>query len=380
MKNNMKKTFMLPLAVAGILTAAISGSALAKTEIKGATYLPPTHPLGEGYEVFKKVVEKESDGDIRVRLFQGGALLPAKAISDGLRDRVADVGSVVVTYTPSYFPRGLLIGDLALVGPNDTAAAFALTELVLMHCPGCQADARAQNQIAFSMTSTPQYVLVGKGPMNTLETIKGKKLRAGGPLWARFAEALGATSVNVPSSEIYEGLSRGILDAAIYARGGLKTHGLADVADTVSEVPFGSFRAFPYFSYNISSWRSLTPAERTVVLKGVATGTVANRIAYDQGEIEGVELGKEEGVKFLQPDAELMEAVNAFIEKDLAVTIERWTNKGVPEAAEIVATYKELYKKYEPLVTPISNDRDKLTALLWDKVYSKIDVNTFGIE
>lgn len=376
----MRKTFTLPLAFAGILAAAVSGAALAKTEIKGVTYLPPTHPLGEGYEVFKKVVEKESDGDIRVRLFQGGALLPAKAISDGLRDSVADVGTVTLTYVPSYYPRGLLIGDLALVGPNDNAAAFALTELVMLHCPGCQADARAQNQIAFSVTSTPQYVIVGKGPMNTLETIKGKKLRAGGPLWARLAEDLGATAVNVPSSEIYEGLSRGILDGAIYARGGLKTHGLADVADTVSEVPFGSFRAIHYFSYNIDSWRSLTSAERTIVLRGMAAGTVANRIAYDEGEQEGVELGKEKGVKFLEPDAELMKAMDAFVEKDLAETVERWTEKGVPEAANIVATYKELYNKYVPLVTPISADQEKLTALLWDEVYSKIDVNTFAVE
>ena len=262
----------------------------------------------------------------------------------------------------------------------STAAAIAQSELFILHCPGCQADARKQNQLVFAGFSTPQYVLIGKGPMNTLETIKGKKLRAGGPLWARFAESVGAIAVNVPSSEIYEGLSRGIIDAAMYARGGLKTHGLADVADTVSEVPLGSFRAQNYFSYNIDSWKSLTPAERTIVLKGIAAGAIANRMAYDEGEEEGVALGKEKGIKFLQPDAAMMKAVDAFVERDTEETIQRWKEKGVTEAAEIVATYKELYKKYEPMVTPIQNDEQKLTELLWNEVLSKIDVNTFGME
>lgn len=376
----MRKTFTLPLALAGALTAAAIGPVRAETEIKGATYLPPTHPLGVGYEVFKDVVEEESGGAITVRVFQGGSLLPAKAISDGVRDGVADVGTVTMTYTPSYYPRGLLIGDLAMIGPNDTVATFALSELFTMHCPGCQADARAQNQMIFAGFSTPQYVLIGNGPMNTLETIKGKKLRAGGPLWARFAEAMGAIAVNVPSSEIYEGLSRGILDAAMYARGGLKTHGLADVADTVSEVPLGSFRAQNYFSYNIDSWKSLTPDERKIVLKGIVAGSIANRMAYDEGEREGIALGKEKGIEFLQPDAEMMQAVDAFVERDTAETIERWKEKGVTEAAEIVASYKELYKKYEPLVTPIQNDADKLNALLWDQVFAKLDVTTYGME
>lgn len=373
----MKKALALSLAMVGALRLGIAGPAAA-TELKGAHYLSPTHPLGVGYEVFKDVVEKESGGKIKIRIFAGGALLPAKAISDGVRDGVADFGTVTMSYTPSYYNYGLMLGDLAMFGSNDTVATVAQTELFTMHCKGCVEDARKQNQLILVGFSTPQYVLIGKGAMNTLETIKGKKLRAGGPLWARFANSVGAIAVNVPSSEIYEGLSRGILDAAMYARGGLKTHGLADVADTVSEVPLGSFRSQNYFSFNIESWKKLTPAERAIVLKGVAAGGIANRIAYDKGEQDGVALGKEKGIKFLQPDAEMSKAVDNFVEQDSHETVKRWEEKGLKDAAEVVAKYKELYKKYEPLVTPIQDDQDKLSTLIWDQIYSKLDLNTFG--
>ncbi|MCB1741674.1 MAG: C4-dicarboxylate TRAP transporter substrate-binding protein [Gammaproteobacteria bacterium] len=375
----MKKSIALSLLAAGMLAASLSAPSRA-TEIKAAQYLSPKHPLGAGYEVFKDVVQKESGGKIKVRVFAGGALLAAKAQSDGVRDGVADVAPLVMSYTPSYYPHGLLMGDLAMFGPNDTAATFALSELYVMHCPGCQEDARKQNQIQLAGFSTPQYVLVGKGAMNTLETIKGKKLRAGGPLWARFAESVGAIAVNIPSSEIYEGLSRGIIDAAMYARGGLKTHGLADVADTVSEVPLGSFRVSTYFSWNLDSWKKLTPEERIIVFKGMAAGTVAMLRTYADGEKDGVALGKEKGIKFLQPDAAMTKAVDDFVEKDGQETISRWTEKGLTDAAEVVDTYKKLYRKYEALVTPIMEDDEKLSELLYNEVYGKLDPKTYGVQ
>jgi len=379
----MTRAFLQTVAKAGALAGAfalgLAGAAQA-VEIKGAHYLSPKHPLGVGYDKFEEVVEKESGGDVQVRIFAGGALLTAKAIADGVRDGVADFGTVVMTYTPAYFPHGLLMGDLAMFGANDTAAVFAQSELFTMHCPGCQEDGRKQNQIMMTGFSTPQYVLVGKGAMNTLESIKGKKLRAGGPLWARFADSVGAIAVNIPSSEIYEGLSRGIIDAAMYARGGLKTHGLADVADTVSEVPLGSFRAQNYFAYNIDSWTKLTPDQRVVVFKGISAALIANLSSYAAGEREGVELGKEKGIKFLQPDDGMNKALEAFIEADGAKTIETWKEKGIANAAEIVAKYKELYRKYEPMVQPIMNDDAALTELLFANVYGKLDPKTFGVK
>ncbi len=376
----MRTTMTLPLALAGALSGVRHGLGIGRDRDQGG-HLSATDPsAGPWLRSVQDVIEERSGGDISVRVFQGGSLLPAKAISDGVRDGVADVGTVTMTYTPSYYPTGLLIGDLAMIGPNDTAAAFALSELFIFHCDGCQADARAQNQLVFAGFSTPQYVLIGTSPMNTVESIKGKKLRAGGPLWARFAEYMGASAVNVPTSEMYEGLSRGILDGAMYARGGLKTHGLADVATHVSEVPLGSFRSQNYFSYNINSWKSLTPEQRTIVLRGITAGSIANRMSYEEGEREGIALGKEEGIEFLEPTEAMMEKVNAFVEQNTAETIERYKEKGVENPAAIVEKYKELYAKYEPMVKPIQDDEEKLNALLWDEVMSKIDVETYGMK
>src|SRR3546814_12360090 len=100
------------------------------------------------------------------------------------------------------------------------------------------------------------------------------KLRAGGSLWDRFATFVGATGVNVPSSEMYEALSRGILDAAMYAVGGLKTHGLADVAKQVVMLNLGSFRDGNLYSFNRDTWTKLTTAQRDAVFKAIPVAQV----------------------------------------------------------------------------------------------------------
>src|SRR3546814_18522015 len=97
----------------------------------------------------------------------------------------------------------------------------------MLRCAPCRADLQKQNQVFVAGVSTGPYVLIAKGDLNSLDKIKGKKLRAGGSLWDRFATSVGATGVNITSSEMYEALSRGILDAALSAVGGLKKIGRA---------------------------------------------------------------------------------------------------------------------------------------------------------
>src|SRR3546814_769198 len=111
-------------ALALALTLGMASGASALT-LKAVHYLSPKHPIGVGYETFAEELKKNTDGEIKVRIFPAESLLAAKAISDGVRDQVADIGWNTFTYTPSYNPHGILLNDLAMLGENDMAAAFA---------------------------------------------------------------------------------------------------------------------------------------------------------------------------------------------------------------------------------------------------------------
>ena len=367
---------------ASVLTLALGmTSGASALTLKAAHYLSPKHPVGVGYETFAAELKKNTNGDVTLRTFPGESLLGAKAISDGIRDQVADVGFATLTYTPSYYPHGILLNDLAMVGENDMAAAMAITELFMMHCKACTTEFEKQNQIFGGGMSTAPYVLVAKGDLNSLEKIKGKKLRAGGSLWDRFATSVGATGVNVPSSEMYEALSRGIIDAAIYAVGGLKTHGLADAADHVIMLNLGSFRSGNLYSFNRDTWSKMTTEQRAAIFKALPVAIVRTVNEYHLGDKDALELAKQKKVPVEEPDASLLKARKEFVEKDLPAVIENAKTKlKIADAAEFVAKYKELLAKYEKLVTPIEADAAKLSDMFYKEVYAKLDPAKFGVK
>lgn len=369
-----------PIAIAALFAMGATGVATAKT-LKGAYYVSPKHPVGAAYQKLADEIKKETKGAVTIRLFGGESLLAAKAISDGLRDGVADIGQMIYTYTPAYYPHGVLVNDMALVGTNDMAAMIAWSDLYLLHCPVCLEEMGKQNQLPMANISTPPYLVIANGDFNSPEKLHLKKLRAGGSLWDRFAKAMGAVGVNMPTSGMYEAISRGTLDGALYAVGGLKTHGLGDVAKQVIKLNAGSFRSGSVFSMSKASWAALTVDERKAFLRAIPRAAIRGSIAYAKGEEEGVAVAKQKNIPIVEPHPELAKMREAFVETDLANTVKTAKERlGISDAADFVANYKKLYEKYVKLVEPLGNDEEKLSEMMYREIYAKIDPTTFGLK
>jgi TRAP-type C4-dicarboxylate transport system substrate-binding protein len=374
---NMKH--MHSLVSAAVLAAMVVAAPASAKTLKGAYFVSPTHPVGQGYAKLAEDLERESKGDLKLRVFPGESLLGAKAISDGVRDEVSDIGHVVMTYTPAYYPHGIVINDLSMVGTNDMAAAMAVTELFLLQCPACLTESAKQNQIPFSMASTPGYLILANGDFNSPEKIKLKKLRAAGSLWDRFCQSIGAVAVNMPTAGLYEAMSRGTVDGALYAIGGLKSLGLADATKQVINLNTGSFRAASLYSMNINSWNALSVEERTTFLKVVPAAVVKTTRAYLETDEEGFKIAKEKNIPFVEPHPDLLRIRNEFVVKDQELTVKNAVeNLHLAAGEKFVADYNTLYNKWEKLVAPLGKDDAKIAELLYQEVYSKIDPKNFG--
>ncbi|MEZ5818509.1 MAG: C4-dicarboxylate TRAP transporter substrate-binding protein [Hyphomicrobiaceae bacterium] len=374
-----KSLTALAIALGGLLLAVPTASSA--RQLKAAYFVSPKHPIGQSYQYFADEVKKETKGALTVRVFPGESLLGAKAVSDGLKDGVADFGHVVTTYTPAYFPHGVLVNDLSMVGTDDMAALFAATEQLILACPGCLAEYDKQGQIPLSAISIPAYVIIANGDFNSTEKIRLKKLRAAGPLWDRFCRAVGAVAVNMPTAGMYEAMSRGTLDGALYSVGGLKTHGLADIAKQVIMLNTGSFRAGSVFSMSKATWKSLSPELRASLLRVAARAGVYSGLAFMKGDEDGLAVAREKKIPVVQPDPELLKLRNDFVEKDLVHTIKEAKEKlKLEDAAEFVATFRKLYDKYEKLVKPLGKDHNKLSDLMFQEVFAKLDPATYGMK
>ena len=66
-----------------------------------------------------------------------------------------------------------------------------------------------------SVIPYPAQVLFSRVPINGLDDLKGKKIRASGWTTSEFVTALGATGVTLSFSEVPQSLQRGVVDCAI---------------------------------------------------------------------------------------------------------------------------------------------------------------------
>ena len=113
----------------------------------------------------------------------------------------------------------------------------------------------------------PTYVLT-KEPINSLDDLKGKKIRAPG-MYGTFFRNLGAAPVNMAYGEVYTGLATGVIwgvDAMnILDHQGGKFH---EIAKYLYPLPITGSQTFPIL-VNLEAWNNL-PKDLQAILRAAA--------------------------------------------------------------------------------------------------------------
>jgi hypothetical protein len=55
-------------------------------------------------------------------------------------------------------------------------------------------------------------------------------------------------------------------------------------------------------------------------------------------------------------------------------------NYHIEDPKSFIDTYCELYAKYDDLIKPFHEDQQKIVNVLWKEVFSKVDVNSYGMK
>ena len=101
-------------------------------------------------------------------------------------------------------------------------------------------------------------------PLETIEDFNGLIIRTS-PLFAHMVEALGASPVILPMSEMYTSLERGVIDGLIMGEYGLFDFGLEDVVKYFFEPRF--FQLAANRSMNLDVWNSLSDNVKKVFIE-----------------------------------------------------------------------------------------------------------------
>ena len=195
------------LFFAVLCVAATAGFAQDKViPLKVTNWFPPTHQHHIVLADWAKDLEKRTNGRVKVTVYAAGTLVPAPQTYDAIVKGIADVGNHVLGYTMGRFPFSQVL-DLPIGVPPGPAATKIANEMYNKFKPKEFDDVK----ILWFHGQPGGYLHTKTRPVAKLEDAKGLKIRCFGSN-AKFVGLIGAAPVAMPMPEVYDALSKGVVD------------------------------------------------------------------------------------------------------------------------------------------------------------------------
>lgn len=290
----------LPLVLAVVLLAFAGHQASAADKVYTLKFqhsYPPSlsfyNKTGTG---FIKRVEDWSHGRIKFEVFEAGALASVGGMLEAVDSGVIDV---------SQSWGGFYVGDVP-EADVETGLPLAWDEAYEVYDAyynrGLREVIEEAYESRFNVKHFPaiismQYALATTKPINSLDDIKGLKLRALG-VYGEFAQKLGASATVIPGAELYTALQLGTVDGLIYDAEAMIATGLEEFLKTTVIKPNLNAGA-GHWLINRDKWNELPPDLQKVIEDAVQYGNMASAMSYRATAEENVGIMRKKGVKML---------------------------------------------------------------------------------
>ncbi|NNE51428.1 MAG: TRAP transporter substrate-binding protein DctP [Sulfitobacter sp.] len=243
-----------------IAGAAMVGSASAQETITAVHAFPESLIYTKSFLEFVDKVNEAGDGVVQIEVRGGPEAIGMFQQPDAVRAGVVDM-----VYTPGSFYAGALPEKDALVASNLTAVetrengGIALIDEIHQEKMGLKYLGWFDSGVCYNLWTRNEPTLDDGGNLD----VSGLKLRGNAVYNAFFTEYLGAQVIDLPTTEVYSALERGVVDAT-----GWTQIGLIDLKWN----EFLNYRIEPcFFStdlgviVNLDKWNSLSDEAKQIV-------------------------------------------------------------------------------------------------------------------
>lgn len=291
----MKKLTGLTI-IAVLAIFLIPGLGCAKTyKFNYSWFAPTTEPHQQVVEYFISELDKRSDGQIKISYYPAGSLVPAAQAWDAVEKGITDIDFVCLTYTPRRFP---LVYAWGL--PLGLKDAYTATKVFNESYDKFKPDSMSKVKILYIWGSPPMQLQTLK-PLKTdgdlSVMMKGVKVRCNG-IVADYMAALGATPVAMPSTDIYESMQKGVVDANIIASQALEAFKIGELAkyEYIWNMPVVPFVCV----MNQKRWDALPKELQDLFTEVSAECLEMESKAWEDAQLPGREFGKKHGMQFVE--------------------------------------------------------------------------------
>ncbi len=300
----MRFAFLIAIGLSLTLTEAFAD----KTVLRISLQLPLKSHLGQNLMLFKDQVEKNSNGEIDVQIYDSAQLYKDKevpqAVGSGsiemgvasLTRYVGDIPAVDIFYMPFMFNSEALVRKAtargsSVRGPIDNAILGTGSRVLWWQAYG------------------GAVLLSKEAAIKTPAAMKGKKARVFGKTLGTWVESVGGAPTLISGSEQYLAYQRGTVDVGMTGVSGVKSRSLWEVMDTITVTNHADIEFIVVV--NEKFWNGLSQQHREIIQQAAAVADKSVRDRVSQIEEEAYAAAIEHGMKVYRLNADEINAWKA---------------------------------------------------------------------
>ena len=280
-------------------------------------------------------MKAKSNGRITYTMFAGGALGTGPDHFDIVKNGLSDMGYATLSWTPGRFP----LTDV-LSSPIVCPAKWKGVEVGMEMYDKALKDEFKGVKVLHINNCVMAHLWTTK-KVETLEDLKGMKIRSPGGIQTLAIEALGASPVFLPLGDVYLAMETGVLDGVVTCPALVKAFKIYEVANFGVPISFGCVSEGLFM--NQRTWDKL-PEDLKPIVEDVARNAYKHAHFFDENWYNESMQAFGKTVKI----TELAPAERARWDEKLKGVMNDWASKleakGLP-AKQTLKTFKEVLKK-----------------------------------
>lgn len=213
---------------------------------------------------FSKEVERRTNGEIKINIFPTESLVKALATHTALKNGSVDLAIYPYVYAAGAIPEMNLTLVPGLWKTHDEVFRFRDSE------PWKKLEQKAQD-FGFKTLSWIQLsggVASKKKPIALPQDLSGMKVRVAGKTMEYAVQKMGASTVSIASSELYNAMQLGLLDAVWTSSHTFVSYRLSEVASFyVSPEDYSYFYTIEPIAISMKTWNKLSPEHQKILVQ-----------------------------------------------------------------------------------------------------------------
>ena len=277
------KRLLLTSAMAVTLAIGSYSQAMAERTLRITLQIATNHELGQNVLYFKEQMEKESNGALKLEVYDSAQLYKGNEVPQAVASGAIDMGMVLVDEYAGTIPSAAVF-SVAFMFPDYKTLAKAVD-------PSSPVRKLIDDEILKTGTRVLWYqdygavqLLARRGEIRTPADIKGKKVRVLGKPSGDFITALGASPVKVGGSEQFIAYQRGTVDVGMTGTTATKSRKIFEIMDSITITN----HAHTEFLIVMSelTWKKLSDQEKGWITKAAQAAEMQMRANTEKANIE----------------------------------------------------------------------------------------------